>query len=311
LDDVGINGWVLAFTLGVGVITGTITGLIPALQASRGETASTLRAGGQTIAGNRAQQRLRSGLVAAEVALSLMLLIGSGLLIRSFGQLMGAERGFSTENRLVASVNVPDTYGDEEAEEFRRQLLDRVRALPPVLSASAVHIRPLAGGSTGLGFVRPDEPEPEGGIPWASWRLVTPGYFQTIGLNVLKGRDFTDADLAFSGEGPVPTIVYQEVCSKRFPVESKSALRLGLSFTCRVLGRFATDSSTDVSLELHGPVAPIARTIHCRPPHRDPTWIRSMADSRRIRRAAPVVEGPTYFGAIRIAPSIRMVSAFI
>ena len=96
LSEVAINGWIFAFTLGAGVLTGVVTGLVPALHASGGDTAMTLRAGGQSIAGNRAHHRLRGILVASEVALSLILLVGSGLLIRSFGELMGAERGFYT-----------------------------------------------------------------------------------------------------------------------------------------------------------------------------------------------------------------------
>jgi predicted permease len=219
LSDVTINGWVLAFTLGAGILTGVITGLVPAFQASGGDAASTLRAGGQSIAGNRAQQRLRGALVAAEVALSLMLLVGSGLLIRSFGELVGAEKGFETENRLIASVNVPDAYGPEEATEFRRQFLERISTLPPVVNAAAVHIRPLAGGSTGLGFVRPDQPEPEGGIPWASWRLITPGYFETIGVPILRGRDFTPDDLAFAGDGPFPILISERIAELLWPGE--------------------------------------------------------------------------------------------
>jgi len=228
LSDVTINGWVLAFTLGAGVLTGVITGLVPALQASGGDAASTLRAGGQSIAGNRAQQRLRGALVAAEVALSMVLLIGSGLLMRSFGELMGAEKGFETENRLLASVNVPDTYGPEEATEFRRQLLERVSSLPPVVSAAAVHIRPLAGGSTGLGFVRPDQPEPEGGIPWASWRLISPGYFETIGVPIVRGRDFTPDDLAFAGDGPFPILVSERIAELLWPGEDPLGRTLSL-----------------------------------------------------------------------------------
>jgi predicted permease len=157
--------------------------------------------------------------VASEVALSLVLLVGSGLLIRSFTELMGAEKGFETENRLIASVNVPDTYGQEESTEFRRQLLERVSALPPVVSAAAVHIRPLAGGSTGLGFVRPDQPEPEGGIPWASWRLITPGYFETIGVPILRGRDFAPEDLAFAGDGPFPILISERIAEHLWPGE--------------------------------------------------------------------------------------------
>jgi len=219
LSDVTINGGILAFTLGAGVLTGVVTGLVPALQASGGDAASTLRAGGQSIAGNRAHHRLRGALVAAEVALSLILLVGSGLLIRSFGELMGAERGFETENRLLVSVNVPDSYGPEEFLGFNRQLLQRVSALPPVVSAAAVHIRPLSGGSTGLGFVRPDQPEPEGGIPWASWRLITPGYFETLGVSILRGRDFNEDDLTFAGEGPLSIIISERIAELLWPGE--------------------------------------------------------------------------------------------
>jgi len=214
LSEVTLNAWILLFTLGAGVLTGVITGIVPALQASGEDAALTLRAGGQSIAGNRLQSRLREGLVAAEVALSLILLVGAGLLIRSFGELMAADRGFETENRLVASVNLPDSYGSGEAADFNRQLLERVSALPPVISTAAVHIRPLAGGSTGLGFVRPDDPEPEGGIPWASWRLITPGYFETIGVPVLRGRAFTQDDMVPIGEGTIPVLISQRVAEQ-------------------------------------------------------------------------------------------------
>jgi len=219
LSEVAINAWVLAFAAGAGVATGVLTGLVPSLQASKEDTASTLRSGGRSLAGSRAQQRLRGGLVAAEVALSLILLVGAGLLMRSFRELMSVERGFETEDRIMASVNVPDSYGPAEALTLRRTLMDRIRALGPVEAAAAVHIRPLAGGSTGLGFVRPDQPDPEGGIPWASWRLITPGYFETLGLPVLRGRDFTEDDLTFSGEGPAPVIISQRVAELLWPGE--------------------------------------------------------------------------------------------
>jgi predicted permease len=157
--------------------------------------------------------------VAAEVALSLVLLVGSGLLIKSFGELMGTNKGFETENRLLVSVNVPDSYGPQEAVDFNTTLVERVRALQPVVSAAAVHIRPLAGGSTGLGFVRPDQPEPEGGTPWASWRLITPGYFETLGVPVLRGRDFNEDDLSFAGDGPLPVIISQRIAELLWPGE--------------------------------------------------------------------------------------------
>lgn len=219
VEEVAMNRWVLLFTLGAGVLTGIVTGLVPALQFSSRDAASTLRAGGQSIAGNRRQQRLRGGLVAAEVGLSLVLLVGAGLLVRSFGELLSAERGFETENRLIASINMSDGYSPPEQVQFRQQLIDRLESLPPVVNASAVHIRPLAGGSTGLGFVRPDEPEPEGGIPWASWRLVTPGYFETLGLPLLRGRDFTAEDFDLTEESVFPTIVSRRIADHLWPGE--------------------------------------------------------------------------------------------
>ncbi|UCC67061.1 MAG: ABC transporter permease [Armatimonadota bacterium] len=226
LSEVGINGWILGFALVTGALTGVITGLVPALQASRGDTAAALRSGGQNIAGDRAQRRLRGGLVAAEVALSLILLVGAGLLVRSFGGLMTVERGFETENRLIASVNLPASYSASEATNLTRQLLERVSALAPVIRAAAVHIRPLAGGSTGLGFVRPDEPEPEGGVPWASWRLVTPGYLETLGVPILAGRDFREEDMA-AGDGPRRILISQRIADLLWPGENP----LGRSIT--------------------------------------------------------------------------------
>ncbi len=219
LSEVSMNRWVLVFTAGAGILTGLLTGLVPALQASGGDASSTLRSGGRSVAGSRSQHRLRSGLVTLEVALSLILLVGAGLLMRSFGELMSADRGFQTENRLMASVNIPDGYSPEESVTLQRQLLERIRSLQPVVSAAAVSIRPLAGGSTGLGFARPDQPDPEGGTPWASWRLITPGYFETLGLPVVRGRDFTEDDLSFAGDGPLPTIISQRMAELLWPGE--------------------------------------------------------------------------------------------
>lgn len=153
------------------------------------------------------------------MALSLVLLVGAGLLTRSFGELMGAERGFETENRLIASVPRPGQYSPQEVVEFMTQFLERVEALPPVVNAAAVHIRPLASGSTGLGFVRPDMPEPEEGTPWASWRLITPGYFETIGVPILRGRDITMDDFRPTEGGAYPTIISARIAEELWPGE--------------------------------------------------------------------------------------------
>ncbi len=210
LADVEINGWVLAFTLGAGVLTGTVTGLVPAMQAWVTQAAHTLRSGGAGVAGSRKSRRLRSALVSAEVALSLMLLVGAGLLIRSFTELLDVDAGFQAENRLVASVSLPPSYGSEETETFLRQFMDAARGIPQIREAAAVSGRPIAGGSTGLGIVHPDDPQPEGGIPWATWRLVTPGYFAAMGLPLRRGRLFDETDELVPGERAPWRIVMSE-----------------------------------------------------------------------------------------------------
>jgi putative ABC transport system permease protein len=116
-------------------------------------------------------------------------------------------------------VNTPPNRPSGEGLTFNRLLLERVRALPPVKSAALVSIRPLAGGSTGLGFARPDNPDSEGSTPWASWRLISPGYFETLGVPILRGRDFTDDDLAFRGDAPLPVLISQRVAELLWPGE--------------------------------------------------------------------------------------------
>jgi hypothetical protein len=173
LADVEINGWVLGFTLVAGVLTGAATGLVPALQAWAVQAAPTLRGGGTGVAGGRNLKRLRGGLVAAEVALSLALLVGAGLLVRSFTELLEVDAGFEIEDRLLASVSLPESYGPQETATFLRQFIAGARGVPQIREAAAVSGRPVASGNnTGLGIVRPDDPNPAGGIPWATWRLV-------------------------------------------------------------------------------------------------------------------------------------------
>jgi predicted permease len=210
LAEVEINGWVLAFTLVAGVLTGVATGLVPALQARAVQAAAALRSGGAGAVGARGLKRLRDALVAVEVALSLTLLVGAGLLIRSFTGLLDVDTGFQVENRLVASVSLPQSYGPEETATFLRQFLDGVRSIPQIRDVGAVSTRPVTGESTGLGIVRPDDPNPEGGIPWATWRLVTPGYFAAMGLPLRRGRLFDETDVVREGGEAGADIVISE-----------------------------------------------------------------------------------------------------
>ncbi len=220
LGEVSINGWVLAFTLGAGVLTGVVTGLIPALQRSGSDAGDTLRGGGRSISGSRAQRRMRAVLVSTELALSVALLVGAGLLVRSFGEILRVDRGFQTENRLLARVNLPPSYGGTETGLFLQQFEDRARLIPSVEGVAAVSGRPLAGGSTGLGFARPEDPDPEGGVPWATWRLVTSGYFDAMGIPILRGRTFTlDDRLNPESTAPMRVVVSQRFADHLWPGE--------------------------------------------------------------------------------------------
>jgi len=193
----GINGWVLAFTLVTAVMTGVISGLVPAFQMPSANLATALREGDRGVAGNKRQRRIRGALVVVEVALSLMLLVGAGLLIRSFGELLRVDRGFDSDSRLVVEVNLPVAAdGMNPVDGLLNEFLPRVDALAQVQSVSAVSMRPIAGGNTGMGIVPAGAVEdPDQTVPWAGWRMITRGYFRTMGVPLLRGRDFTEQDM--------------------------------------------------------------------------------------------------------------------
>ncbi|PYV41919.1 MAG: ABC transporter permease [Acidobacteria bacterium] len=198
LAQVGINGSVLAFTLLMTLLTAFLFGLAPALQTSYARLTSALREGERGQTGSRAQMRLRAALVTVEVALSLILLVGAGLLMRSFGRLLRVERGFQSENRLLVSVNFPSSYASSKGERVTaalKQLLSGVNAVPGVLSSAAVTSRPIVGWDPGMGVGAVGAPDaPGAAVPWAGWRFVTPDYFRTMGIPLLRGRVFTEAD---------------------------------------------------------------------------------------------------------------------
>lgn len=219
IEEASLNGWVLGFTLLMAVGTGVLSGLIPALQAPFGNVASALREGDRSQAGSRVQLRLRNALVMVEVALSLMLLIGAGLLIRSFGQLLQVDRGFQSENRLVFSVNMPGSYKTDQVTQIMKRYLSSVNSLPQVSAASAVNVAPLTGGDPGMGIGAEGDTRSDANVPWASWRFVSSDYFRTMGISLLKGRGFTEqeeigkpwrvvisqrlAELLWPGEDPI------------------------------------------------------------------------------------------------------------
>lgn len=152
----------------------------------------------------------------AEVALSLMLLIGAGLLVRSFHRTLQVDRGFQSENRLLVTVNIPGAYR-ERANDLKASFLARVDSLPGVISAASVNSRPITGWDPGMGIVASDRPNgTNGSFPWAGWRIVSGDYFRTIGIPLLKGRTFTEHDTLGK---PWRVIISQRLAETLWPGE--------------------------------------------------------------------------------------------
>jgi predicted permease len=188
---------VLLFTLGIGVASALLFALVPAWQVTRVDPLDHLKAAGRIAGGSRRRQRLRSGLVVAETALAMVLLVGAGLLIRSLGQVQGVTPGFEPRGLVIGGVALPERgYQKPELRvAFYRALVDRLRAMPGVAAAAAGSALPFTGGDSTASFeiegqaLAPGEPGPHGRA-----RIVSPGYFSTLGIPMRKGRVFTDDD---------------------------------------------------------------------------------------------------------------------
>jgi len=192
--EIGLDWTVLGFTVGVSFVTGVLFGLVPALQAGEVDVHETLKETGRGVSG---RQWLRSSLVVAEVATTLVLLIGAGLMIRSFYLLQKVNPGFSYEHLTSFSVSLPEKkYATEEATaSFYNRLLENIRALPGVESAAASSGLPLGNNGWQMGFVidgRPAPPPEQ--TPLLETTLVTPDYFRAMNIPVLRGRVFNDRD---------------------------------------------------------------------------------------------------------------------
>jgi putative ABC transport system permease protein len=218
LGEIGINGWVLGFTAGVTLLTAFLAGIVPAWHVGHGHLATTLREGERNVGGGRFMGRLRAALVAVEVAASLALLIGAGLLLRSFQAVLGQDRGFETEGRVFAEVALPSSYNGDRTTVFLGQLMERLRATGDVAAVAAVSRRPLTGVGTGMGFGAADKPDPESReVPWASWRIITKDYFKTLGVPLVAGRDFTEQDQIGN---PWRVIISRRIADRLWPGEN-------------------------------------------------------------------------------------------
>jgi len=200
-ESIGIDGWVLLFTTVVSVATGLAFGLVPALQASRVDLNTALKENTRGTSG-LGQQRLRNTLVVSEVALSLLLLAGAGLMIKSFWQLQQVNPGFDPNNLLSVEVTLPETKYEETSRrsDFFNQALAKISALPGVKSAELISSPPLSGRRNVNVFPIEGRPEPKGisDAALADFRIISPEYFRTMGIALDQGRFFEDSDQANS-----------------------------------------------------------------------------------------------------------------
>ena len=228
LADASVDGWIVMLTLGAALLTSLVTGLVPVLRMPFDDMVTALREGERNV-GHRRGGRVRNALVTVEVALSLVLLVGAGLLIRSFDRVLSVDRGFKTSQRIVFSVGFPNSRTAADRNRSGQLLTDylaQIRAMPQVSSAAVVHMRPMNGTGTGMGFGAVDRPDATGKeIPWAGWRIVSNDYFKTLGLSVIAGRDFTEHDRI--GE-PWKVIISNRIAKLLWPDENAIGRQLVL-----------------------------------------------------------------------------------
>lgn len=225
LDRVAIDIRVFGFLLLISVLTGVIFGLAPALLGSRSTLQSSLKEGGGTSPSS-GRNRFRQYLIVSEVALAVMLVIGAGLLLRSLVEVQRVDTGFVSENVLTVDLTLPIGFIAPEwprSVSFFKELIQRVRGLPGVRSAAATMNHPMKiGWSTSFTLEGRPPPSP-GEEPEANYRPVTPGYFEAMGIPLIKGRSFTDRD---DEQAPGVAIINQAFARRFFPDQDPIGRRL-------------------------------------------------------------------------------------
>jgi putative ABC transport system permease protein len=231
LREITIDPRVLGFTFAVSLLTGLIFGLVPALQASRPDLNDALKEGARgSSGGNRVVRNL---FVVTEMALALILLVGAGLMLRSFSQLHQVKTGFDTENVLTLRVQLPIAKYREPQQraEFFKRAQERLAALPGVKSVGAISYLPLTGLASSTVFNLASQPElPPNESPATEVRIITPGYFSAMGIPLVKGRTFDDRDAADSRV----LIINETMARKFFPGQDPIGQRLIVNWEPKV-----------------------------------------------------------------------------
>jgi len=219
LSSIGIDGWVLAFTLGISVLTGVIFGLIPALNASKLEAGEALKESSRGSTGGIARLRARNLLVVSEIALALVLLIGAGLLIKSLWRLRTIDPGFNPDGLVTMRIELPEARYREipKQTQFRQRVLESINSIPGT-QAVMISELPMSGDNLMHNFVIDGRPPLATGTePELETRTVAGDYFRTMGIPLIAGRDFTEQD---NEDAPMVGLVNESFVREYFPNES-------------------------------------------------------------------------------------------
>jgi putative ABC transport system permease protein len=229
--SVQLDRWVLAFTLGVSVLTGLLFGLVPALRTAKLDLRERLNEASRGSTAGPRQHRLRGALVGAEIALAMLLLVGAGLLLRSFERLQEVSAGFSPDHLLLADLPLSqNAYAKPEQRfQFFDRLVDHARSLPGVRSAAAASFLPVSGGGGLIHFnISGRPPKSPNEFTAAGYRMVSTNYFETLGVPLLQGRLFTPGDHENS---PAVVVINSTMARIYFPNENPLGKRMQLGAT--------------------------------------------------------------------------------
>ncbi|CAN5347645.1 ABC transporter permease [soil metagenome] len=227
LQEINLDARVIGFTFLTSLLTGVIFGLVPALQVSKLDLSSALKDGGRGSAEGFGRRRLRGALIVAEVALTMVLLVGAGLMIRSFDRLLRVDPGFKADHLLTMEVSLPQAKYNESEEQtanFFREIIGRISGLPGVQSAGATWILPLSGQGAGSGFeIEGRDPATVSERLNSAFSSVSPNYFHTMSIPIVKGREFGDRDTATA---PGVSLVNETFARRYFPNEDPLGKRI-------------------------------------------------------------------------------------
>lgn len=214
--EIAVNWRALLFTLGLAFTIAVVLGSLPAARISNSDLQNQLKESGRGYSASRLSQHLRQGLIVAQIALTLVLLIGAGLIGRSFLRLMQTDTGFKPENAVVMTLSLPTTVDkqqEQRLQQFHQQLLEGLTNMPGVVSAGGINALPLSNRGANGTFQKDGNPATPGD---ADYRLASGGYFAAMGIPLLRGRVFDETD---QGGAPDACVISQSVAQKYWPGE--------------------------------------------------------------------------------------------